>query len=188
MNVRKMGVVVLVATILGIMLAVGWQEWKEAQESPKEEKQSTLPEIEEKEEPEVLQMQAVVYPKEEIQEKYKGYAVAAKLEIPAIQLETYILEKCTENSLNKAVAKFWGVAPNEIGNCSVAGHNAPRNKNMFYHLKNLEVGDELTVSDRKVGKVPYEIYQKYTVLPEDISPLDEETRWKARNYTHYLYQ
>lgn len=188
MNVRKMGIVVLVATILGIMAAVGWQEWKEVQESKQEEKTDILQEEKWQEEPEVLQIQTIVYPKEEIVDKYKGYAVAAKLEILAIRLETYILEKCTKNSLNKAVAKFWGTNPNEIGNCSVAGHNAPRNKNMFYHLKNLEIGDELTVSDRKVGKVPYEIYRKYTVLPDDVSPLDADMRRKKRDYPHYLYE
>ena len=42
MNVRKMGIVVLVATILGIMAAVGWQEWKEVQESKQEEKTDIL--------------------------------------------------------------------------------------------------------------------------------------------------
>ena len=164
MNVRKMGIVVLVATILGIMAAVGWQEWKEVQESKQEEKTDILQEEKWQEEPEVLQIQTIVYPKEEIVDKYKGYAVVAKL------------------------AKFWGTNPNEIGNCSVAGHNAPRNKNMFYHLKNLEIGDELTVSDRKVGKVPYEIYRKYTVLPDDVSPLDADMRRKKRDYPHYLYE
>lgn len=53
------------------------------------------------------------YPKEKIIAKYKGYTVLAKLEIPKIKLETYILEQCTEKSLNKAVAKFWGANPNE---------------------------------------------------------------------------
>ena len=53
MNVRKMGIVVLVATILGIMAAVGWQEWKEVQESKQEEKTDILQEEKWQEEPEV---------------------------------------------------------------------------------------------------------------------------------------
>jgi len=178
MKGRKMGMVVLVATILGIIVAMAWQEWKETFKSKTEEKPlNEIPKVEEIDEPEVLQIQAPIYPKEEILSEYRGYTTLAKLEIPSIKLETYILAKCTKASLNKSVAKFWGVNPNEVGNCCVAGHNAPRNKNMFYHLKNLEVGEELTVIDKEVGKVPYEIYDKYTVIPEDISPLDEETRW-----------
>lgn len=53
------------------------------------------------------------YPKEKIINKYKGYTVLAKLEIPKIKLKTYILKQCTEQSLNKAVAKFWGANPNQ---------------------------------------------------------------------------
>lgn len=115
------------------------------------------------------------YPKEEVITKYKEYDVAAKLEIPAINLETYILQTCTEDSLNKAVAKFWGANPNEIGNLCVAGHNAPRNTNMFYNLKKLQIGNTLTISDNTIGKIEYEIYNIYNVFPEDVSPLSQET-------------
>lgn len=118
------------------------------------------------------------YPKEEIITKYKEYDVVAKLEIPAINLETYILETCTENSLNKSVAKFWGADPNEIGNLCIAGHNAPRNTNMFYNLKKLKIGNTLTISDNTIGKVEYEIYNIYNVFPEDVSPLSQETNGK----------
>ncbi|HBC83949.1 MAG TPA: hypothetical protein DCZ30_00385 [Clostridiales bacterium] len=118
------------------------------------------------------------YPKEEIITKYKEYDVSAKLEIPAINLETYILETCTENSLNKSVAKFWGADPNEIGNLCIAGHNAPRNTNMFYNLKKLKIGNTLTISDNTIGKVEYEIYNIYNVFPEDVSPLSQETNGK----------
>lgn len=117
----------------------------------------------------------IQYPKAEIITKYKGYGVLAKLEIPEIKLETYILKKCTEESLNKAVAKYWGADPNTVGNLCVAGHNAPRNKNMFYHLKDLKIGDGLTISDNTVGIVEYEIYDIFKVSPDDVSSLEQET-------------
>lgn len=116
------------------------------------------------------------YPKAEIITKYKGYGVLAKLEIPEIKLETYILKKCTEESLNKAVAKYWGADPNTVGNLCVAGHNAPRNKNMFYHLKDLEIGDKLTISDNTVGIIEYKIYDIFKVSPDDVSSLSQETQ------------
>lgn len=115
------------------------------------------------------------YPKAEIVTKYKGYGVLAKLEIPEIKLETYILKKCTEESLNKAVAKYWGADPNTVGNLCVAGHNAPRNRNMFYHLKDLKIGDKLTISDNTVGIVEYEIYDIFKVSPDDVSSVEQET-------------
>lgn len=114
------------------------------------------------------------YPKEEIIQKYKGFEVAAKLEIPAIELETYILKNFSESALNVSVTKFWGVNPNEIGNLCVAGHNF-KNKNMFRNLKKLKVGDTLTISDNDVGKVEYIIYDIYRVSPDDISCLSQDT-------------
>lgn len=52
------------------------------------------------------------YPKEEIIKEYKGYEVSSKLEIPKIELETYILANFSENALNISVTKFWGAEPN----------------------------------------------------------------------------
>lgn len=115
-----------------------------------------------------------VYPKEEIIEEYRGFDVIAKLEIPEIKLETYILKNFSEAALNVSVTKFWGSNPNQIGNLCVAGHNF-KNKNMFRNLKNLKVGDTFTISDNDVGKVEYTIYDIYRVKPEDISCLSQDT-------------
>ena len=115
------------------------------------------------------------YPKETIVKKYKGYTVEAKLEIPDINLETYILQENTEKALNTAVVKIYGATPNHIGNLCVAGHNAPYNKNMFRDLKDLTIGERLYIIDNKIGKVEYEIYDIYKVFPEDVSCLLQET-------------
>ncbi len=115
------------------------------------------------------------YPKEIIVKKYKGYTVEAKLEIPDINLETYILQENTEKALNTAVVKIYGATPNHIGNLCVAGHNAPYNKNMFRDLKDLTIGERLYIIDNKIGKVEYEIYDIYKVFPEDVSCLLQET-------------
>ena len=60
------------------------------------------------------------------------------------------------------------------GNFCVAGHNF-KNKNMFHDLKDLQIGDNLFVIDNNIGKVEYEIYNIYKVLPEDVSCLSQET-------------
>lgn len=110
------------------------------------------------------------YPKVEIEKTYKGYDVCAKLEIPAISLVTNVLKNYSTSALNVSVTKFWGVEPNQIGNFCVAGHNF-KNKNMFRNLKKLNVGDKLFVTDEKIGKVEYEIFDIYKVFPEDTSCL-----------------
>ncbi len=117
------------------------------------------------------------YPKVQIQEQYKGYMVCAKLEIPKIELETYILKKYSVEALNISVTKFWGVNPNEIGNFCIAGHNFP-NRNMFHNLKNLEVEDRFFISDNNIGKIEYEIFDIYKVNPNDVRCLSQETGGK----------
>ena len=118
-----------------------------------------------------------VYSKEEVIKEYKGYEVDSKLEIPKIELETYILKDFSKETLNMSVTKFWGCKPNTIGNYCIAGHNF-KNKNMFHDLKKLKRNDNLFIIDNKVGKVEYEIYDIYKVLPEDTSCLEQETNGK----------
>lgn len=114
------------------------------------------------------------YPKEEIENIYNGYEVCAKLEIPAISLETNILSEYSEEALKISPTKFWGVDANEIGNFCIVGHNFI-NDNMFHDLKKLQIGDNLFIIDNEIGKVEYEIFEIYKVLPEDVSPLDAVT-------------
>ena len=114
------------------------------------------------------------YPQENIVDTYKGYDVCAKLEIPSISLETNVLTNYSTKALKVSVTKFWGVNPNEIGNFCIAGHNF-KNNNMFSNLKKLKNGDKFYIIDRKIGKVEYEIFKIYKVLPNDVSCLDSIT-------------
>lgn len=118
-----------------------------------------------------------IYPKEEIIQNYKGYDVCAKLEIPSISLETYILKKYSTEALNISVTKFWGVEPNNIGNFCIAGHNF-KNRDMFYNIKNLELGEKIFITDNKIGKVEYEVFKMDSVVPEDVSCLKASTQNK----------
>lgn len=110
------------------------------------------------------------YPKEKISGTYNGYDVCAKLVIPKISLETNVIANYSEDALRNSVVKFWGVEPNNTGNFCIAGHNF-KNKNMFSKLKKLKLGDRLFITDKKVGKVEYEIFKINIVLPEDVSCL-----------------
>lgn len=117
------------------------------------------------------------YIKEDVPLEYKGYTVISKLEIPKIDLETYVLEKYLEETLNISVVKFYGVNPNEVGNFCIAGHNF-KNKNMFKNLKKLSVGDNLFIIDNDIGRVEYEIFDIYKVSPNDVACLLQETNGK----------
>ena len=164
----------LVAIIFGILTLSGIEEYKEKnikEESYKVQNVSTNASNSKEKEDNKIEK---VYEKEEVALEYKGYDVIAKLEIPAISLETYVLKTYSNESLNISVVKFWGVNPNTSGNFCIAGHNF-KNKNMFYDLKKLSVGDNLFVIDNNVGRVEYEIYNIYKVFPEDVSCLSQKT-------------
>ena len=112
--------------------------------------------------------------KEEIDKTYKNYNVTAKLYIPKINLETYVLEEFNKDALLTSVTKFYGKEPNKIGNFCIAGHNFGPS-NMFKNLKNVKIGDEVYLTDTKSNKVKYQVYDVYKVLPKQTNCLSQET-------------
>lgn len=108
---------------------------------------------------------------------YKGYPVIAKLEIPKINLETYVLSEYSEQALGVSVTKFYGKNPNEVGNFCIAGHNYIT-KNMFHDLKKLSIGDTFSLIDTNSNKVNYKIYLIETVEPNKTQCLSQKTDGK----------
>lgn len=115
--------------------------------------------------------------KTQIPTEYKGFSVIAKLEIPKINLETYVLENYSVQALTVSVTKFYGGEPNEIGNFCISGHNYVV-KNMFHNLKKLDVNDEIFLTDLKNRTYKYKIYKKETVLPKETECLSQITDGK----------
>lgn len=113
----------------------------------------------------------------DVPEEYLGYNVTARLEIPKINLNTNVLGEYSNQGLKQCASKFWGPEPNEIGNFCIAGHNYKR-ANMFNHLIDLEIGDEIYLSDNKNGKCVYTIYDKYKVNENNTKCLSQDTNGK----------
>ena len=112
--------------------------------------------------------------KEYIETEFKGYKVCAKLNIPAINLETYVLEECSKQALLTSVTKFYGEEPNKVGNFCIAGHNYGPS-NMFQNIKKLKINDEIYLTDTNGNKEKYSIYDIYTVLPNETRCLSQKT-------------
>lgn len=112
-----------------------------------------------------------------IPKTYLGFDTCAKLEIPKINLETYVLSDYTDDGLKVCASKFWGPKPNTIGNFCIAGHNYEK-ENMFNHLIDLQIGDELYLSDNENGKCLYKIFDIYKVKPQNTEPISQETEGK----------
>lgn len=112
-----------------------------------------------------------------VDEEYLGYKVVAFLEIPKIELETNVLAEYSKKGLDKCVSKFWGSAPNCVGNFCIAGHNYQK-LNMFKNVYKLKEGDTLYLTDNENGKYEYEIYDVYKVKPQNTKCLAQNTNGK----------
>lgn len=111
---------------------------------------------------------------ERILTTYKGYPVIAKLEIPKIDLETYVISEYSNQALGVSVTKFYGGNPNEVGNFCIAGHNYIT-KNMFHDLKKLSIGDTFSLIDNNQQEGMYKIYLVDIVEPNETQCLSQKT-------------
>ena len=115
---------------------------------------------------------------EEVISEYKGYPVIAKLEIPKIELETYVISEYSEKALGVSVTKFYGGNPNEVGNFCIAGHNYIT-KNMFHDIKKLSNKDEIILTDLEGNSIEYEVYLIETVEPSETKCLSQKTNGRV---------
>lgn len=111
-------------------------------------------------------------------ETYKGYIVSAKLYIPKVDLETYVLDDKSDEAMWICPTKYYGPEPNEVGNYCIAAHNYDK-ENMFNHLIELEIGDTIYLADNKNGKVEYKVYDIYKAVPTNTEALLQNTNGKT---------
>ena len=116
------------------------------------------------------------------QSSYNGatYTNVATVDIPKLNKSFPVLQgelSQIETLLKISPCKFWGGEPNEVGNFCIVGHNY-RNDKFFSKVPNLEVGDIITLTDLSKSTLKYEVYDKYTVEPEDVSCTSQLTNGK----------
>ncbi len=110
----------------------------------------------------------------EMPEEIGGYNVIGELVIEKINFRNYILNKTTDDSLNFSVTKFYGPKVNQQGNLCITGHNTK--EDLFKNLKDLEKEDIFYMIDKENSEsVVYQVYDKYTILPTDLTCLKQET-------------
>ncbi len=113
---------------------------------------------------------------EEIPDRMENFEVLGVISIDKLGLQKNILDKTNDSSLSLSVTKFYGPSINEKGNFCITGHNY---KDIFANLDDLELGDTFYIVDKKNSeKVIYKIYDKYTVNPNELECLNQETDGK----------
>lgn len=113
-------------------------------------------------------------PYKNMPQQIEGYEVIGRLEIPKIDLNTYILSETNKNTLKVSVTKLCEPKVNGVGNLCIAGHNY-NNNNMFGDLKKLEKDDKVYITDIYDNKFVYVVYEIYKVFPKEVECLSQNT-------------
>lgn len=186
---KKKLIFIILAIILFIIIFIVTNQWIGVEEIKKVDEQlqtsfvttnnvKTRNGIQEEntmsEEQNIMQDTSIHQTENDILTTYKGYPVIAKLEIPKIDLENYVISEYSNQALGVSVTKFYGGNPNEVGNFCIAGHNYIT-KNMFHDLKNLSIGDTFTLIDTNHNEGFYKIYSVETVEPDETQCLSQKT-------------
>lgn len=103
--------------------------------------------------------------------EYKGYKVVGIIEIPKINIKYPILNKTNDEAMQYAITKFYGGEINSVGNFVMAGHNY-LDGSMFGKVKQLEIGDEIKLTDLYNNTVTYKVFEIYSVDPNDTRILE----------------
>lgn len=111
----------------------------------------------------------------DIPKEHLGFEVDCELEIPVINLKTYVFKQYSESAMNLCPTKLWGPNPNCIGNYSIVGHNYKK-ENMFNKLIELKMGDEIFVTENTTGKNKYKVTDIYKVKANNVEPIKQNSK------------
>lgn len=109
----------------------------------------------------------------DIPEKLGGYDVLGQLVIEKIGVRQNVLSKTENESLKLGVTKFYPpqIDINEPGNFCICGHNW---NNILKRLDEMEIGEQFYIITRETKeRIDYQIYNKYSCEPTDLSCLDQ---------------
>ena len=100
-------------------------------------------------------------------------SVVARLQIPAIHVDEYVVEGTAEGDLGKGPGHYIGTAmPGQAGNVAIAGHRTTYGA-PFYNLNNLIPGDVIILTTDSGVQLRYvESQDPVAVSPDDVSVLN----------------
>lgn len=94
----------------------------------------------------------------------QNYTIESILRIPRLEINYPVIKETSEELLKISINKYWGPAPNTVGNYCVVGHNY-KSKKMFGRLSEAVNGDIIELEDMSGNVVKYAVYDRYTVDP-----------------------
>lgn len=92
------------------------------------------------------------------------YTIEAIIRIPRLEINYPVIAETSEELLKISINKYWGPAPNKVGNYCVVGHNY-KSKKMFGRLSEVVNGDIVELEDMSGKTVKYSVYDRFTIEP-----------------------
>lgn len=104
----------------------------------------------------------------------ENYTIESIVRVPRLEISYPVIAETSEELLKISVNKYWGPAPNQVGNYCIVGHNY-KSKKMFGRLSEAVNGDIIELEDMNGNVVKYSVYDKYIVEPTDTSCTTQRT-------------
>ena len=106
-----------------------------------------------------------------------SYKIEAVVSIPSLDINYPVISDTSEELLKISVNKYWGPAPNQVGNYCIVGHNY-KSKKMFGRLSEISNDDIIELTDVNDNTVRYSVYDRYVVEPDDVECTSQLTNGK----------
>ena len=106
-----------------------------------------------------------------------SYKIEAVVSIPSLDINYPVISDTSEELLKISVNKYWGPAPNQVGNYCIVGHNY-KSKKMFGRLEEISNDDIIEITDVNDNTVKYAVYDRYVVEPDDVDCTSQLTNGK----------
>lgn len=107
-------------------------------------------------------------------EIYPSENIEGTLKIDSINFYQPILKGATKNNLNLSVSKIDNTASmGTIGNYAIAGHNSKVYGRNFNRLHEVDIGDEIELTDES-SDYKYRVYDRFIVDPDEIWVIESD--------------
>lgn len=105
---------------------------------------------------------------------YQGFEIVGQIDISKLGISYPIISDASTSALATSVCKLYGGGVNEVGNVVIIGNNYQDGR-FFSNLKNISVGDVITITGLDDVKETYTVYNIFETSPDDTSYYQRDT-------------
>lgn len=122
-----------------------------------------------------------LYSENQINKNYIDSDILGIISVPKLNIEYPFFYGYSDDLLKIAPCRFYGDMPNTNSNLCITGHNYDDDR-FFGRIKELINGDEIIIEDNSKNRFIYNVFDKYEVESNDLSPVENYDK-NARTLT-----